>query len=517
MKLRAKPFSLEVGGKYIVILNKQDAEFLGLHALDRVKVKRGKEELIAIVNITEKFAEPGEIVTNNEVSLFFNLRLGDELDVTPAERPKSVSYIKHKIVGGRLEPDKIRTIIQDVVDKNLSDIELAAFITALDTRGLSMDEIENLSRAMVETGKTLNFKAKFICDKHSCGGIPGDKTSLLVVPIVAAAGLTIPKTSSRAITSPAGTADRMEVLAPVNLTADEIIKIVKKTKGCLTWGGALDLAPADDAFVQIEYPLGIDPLMLPSIISKKKAVGAKYVIIDIPTGRGAKIKTVGTAHELADDFIRLGNRLGMNIACAITFGEQPLGYCIGPALEAQEALLTLQGRGPADLIEKVTSVVGVLFDLIGVDTKSGKQIALDILKSGKAEKKFREIIAEQGGNPKIKVGEIPLGDKRIEIKAENEGRVLWIKNAEIAAIAREAGAPKDNGAGIKLAVKINSNVKKGDTLFTIFSSSTTKLNSAAKLVKDYEPLVVGKTLEERMLLDRVPTKFPHRRLFMLER
>lgn len=513
MKLRVKPISLEVGRKPVVILNKQDAESLGLHALDRVRLKFKGKELITILDISTKFVEPGEISTNTEVTSFFHLKLGDVVEIKPERKPESISFIKQKIAGSRLRYDKIKAIVEDVVEKHLSDIELSAFVTALETQGLSMDEVESLSKAMIETGKRLKITGT-VCDKHSIGGIPGDKTSLLLVPIIAAAGLKIPKTSSRAITSPAGSADRMEVLAPVDLKKEEIEKIVKKVNGCLVWGGALDLAPADDAFIKIEYPLGIDPLLLPSIISKKKAVNAKHVVIDIPTGRGSKIKTIGSAQELSEDFIELGKRLNMNINCAITFGEQPLGYAIGPALEAKEALVTiLNHKGSKDLIEKVTNIAGILLSMTG---KGNQKTALRILKT-KAKNKFKEIIEAQGGNPKIKPNELPLGSKTARVRSNSSGRVLWVKNPEIASIARETGAPRDKGAGIFLSKKIGDKVNKGELLFTIYAEKSLKLENALNLVEEYNPIGIGKYLGERMLLRTVPTKRPHRRIFMLER
>lgn len=512
MKLRAKPVSLEVGGKPVVIMNSADAQALGLHALDRVSLNTNGKELVAIVDIAAKFAKHGELVTTDGVTSFFLLKQGDEVSVKPAKEPESVTFVKQKIAGNRLEADKIRAIIKDVVERHLSDIELSAFVTALQTQGMSMDEIESLSRAMIETGKTLKFSGT-VADKHSIGGISGDKTSLVLVPLIAAAGLTIPKTSSRAITSPAGTADRMEVLAPVNLSITEIERIVKKTNGCLVWGGALELAPADDVFIQIEYPLGIDPMLLPSIMSKKKAVDAQFLVIDIPTGRGAKVKTIGEAHGLAEDFLELGKRLGVRISCCVTFGEQPLGFAIGPALEAREALLTLQGKGPKDLKEKVLNLAKTLFEMTGKPNGTAGKI----LKSGKAEKKMREIIAEQAGNEKIQPKDIAIGDKKAEIKSGKDGKVLWIKNAEIAAVAWEAGAPQDKGSGILLNKKIGYPVRKGETLFTIYAENSLKLENAVKLAEATEPIGIGKELGEKMLLDRIPTKMPHRRTFMLER
>ncbi len=516
MHVKVRAVDFEAGGKGVVVLNKGDAESLGLHALDRVEVHKNHMHAIAIVDVAEKFSKPGEVVTNYDINKVLSLKSGDVVRITPAPAPESVAYIKKKIAGTAFTNGEAHAIVLDIVQKHLTDIELSAFVTALDAHGMSMAEVEALSKAMISTGKQLKIPGRPIVDKHSAGGIPGDKTSLLAVPIVASAGLIIPKTSSRAITSPAGTADRMEVLAPVNLTAEDIVKVVKKTKGCLAWGGALDLAPADDAFIKIEYPLGIDPLLLPSIMSKKKAVGAQYVVIDLPTGRGAKIKTIGSAQELAGEFIELGRRLGMSVACAVTFGEQPLGHCIGPALEAQEALLTLQGKGPSDLKEKVTSVVGLLFELVGA--KDGKKQALHLLNSGKAEKKMREIIEAQGGNPKIRPSDIRIGSKHADVLADHDGKVLWIANAEIAAIAKEAGAPQEKGAGIRLHHKIGSPVKKGEILFTIYSDNAGKLESALKLAEEYTPVMVGKSLEEKMLMGQIPSRLPiHKRVFMLER
>jgi AMP phosphorylase len=514
MKLIARPIDLEVGNKNVVIMNKEDIESLGMHSLDRVRISYNGKELTAIVDETAKFTVKGEVITNDDVNKFFDIKGGEHLEVSPEKELKSILFIKQKICGRRLNYEELKAIVKDIVDKKVSDVELSAFVTALYTRGISLDEAANLSRAMVETGKKINFPGKYVCDKHSIGGLAGDKTSIVLVPIVAAAGLTIPKSSSKAITSPCGTAERFEILAPVNLTLEEIEKVVKKVNACLVWGGGLDISPADDIFIQIEYPLGIDPLLLPSIMSKKKAIGSDYLVIDIPTGRDAKIKTTEEALELADDFIELGKKLGIHVVCGVTYGEQPLGHCIGPALEAREALLTLQNKGPRDVIEKAITLSGLLFEAVGV---GNKQTALEILKSGKAEKKLREIIEAQGGNPKIQPEDIVIGNSFSAIKSKNEGKVLWIRNSEIIQVARRAGAPKDKGAGIHLNVKVGDIVKKGDTIFTIYSDNYMRLNDAVNLAEEVEPVVIGKRYEERMLLDKVFSEIPKKKIFMLER
>jgi AMP phosphorylase len=338
---------------------------------------------------------------------------------------------------------------------------------------------------------------------------------MLVVPIVAAAGYTIPKTSSRAITSPSGTADRVETLCPVNLAIDEIKDVVAKTNGCLVWGGALDLAPADDLFIQVEYPLGIDPMLLPSILSKKKAMGATHVVIDIPTGMGAKIKTRTEAYTLASDFVDLGKRLGLNIQCALTFGDQPLGCCIGPALEACEALTTLMGTGPADLRDKAVSLAGMLFEMVGAE--NGRSKAEEMLESGKAEKKMREIIAAQGGNPSVKPDDLPIGDEKAEVRSEHSGKVIWLSTEDIVRIAREAGAPKEKGAGLVLHSKLGDTVHKDQVLFEIYAERNSKLTSALELANQLSPIVLTKKPAEKMILDRVPEKFAHEKSFSLDR
>ena len=510
------PIDFETGGKPIVILNKEDAESLGLHSSDRVRLKHNGNQIIAIVDITTKFATSGHAVINNEVVLKLKTKVGEKIDVEPAGAPESVMFVREKIRGGRLTHEKSRAIIEDVVEKHLSDIELSAFVTALNVYGMSMHEIEGITRAMIATGKTIKLPGKIV-DKHGVGGCAGDTTSMVLVPTIAASGLTIPKTSSRAITSPAGTADKMEVLAPVELQLVDIKRVIRKTNACLVWGGTLELAPADDAFIKIEYPLGIDPLLLPSIMSKKKAMGSKYLVIDIPIGRGAKVKTVGSAVILANDFIELGKRLKIDVACGVTYGEQPLGQGIGPALEAREALLTLQGKGPPDVVEKVTYLGGILFEMVGKNNVDGKKYAMRLLKSGKAHKKMLQIIEAQGGNPKVRLSDLPIGKNSVDVLADKTGKVLWVKNGEVATIAREAGAPKDKGAGMFLYKKVGDSVKKGDKLFTIYSDNVHKLNSALKLAKQYEPTVVAKRLEDKMLLEKVPEKIHHKKLFMLER
>ncbi|MBS7609139.1 AMP phosphorylase [Candidatus Bathyarchaeota archaeon] len=514
MKLVARLLGLEAGGEYIVVLNDEDAQDLGVRSLGRVKLSFEGRELTAIVNTARTLVPKGVLGVYDGVKEFLRLEEGAILEVTAASPPRSFQYIRRRLDGRRLAYHEIYEIVKDVVQRNLSQVEISSFVTALHNHGLDMEEATSLSLAMVETGETLKLDARLIVDKHSIGGAPGDKTTLLVVPIVAACGLTIPKTSSRAITSAAGSADRVEVLMPVELGIEEMKRVVKRTNGCMVWGGSLYLAPADDIFVRVEHPLSIDPLLLPSIMSKKKAVGAQILVIDIPTGRGTKVKTIGEANLLARDFIELGNRLSIRTQAAITYGEQPIGYAVGPALEAREALGVLMGKLSApDLVNKAVRIAGILLEMAGFE--GGQKIALETLSSGKAERKLREIIAEQGGDPDISLEDIKVGRHRFAFTSEVGGRILWIDNGRLVEVARLSGAPKDKGAGILLEKKLGDPVKPGDTLFTIFADNLEKLMAAKEAVAEGSFIAVGESME--MLIQEVRELPEVRRAFILER
>ncbi|MFH0711320.1 MAG: AMP phosphorylase [Candidatus Aenigmatarchaeota archaeon] len=513
MKLKIKFLGLEAGGKPVVVLNKDDAEELGIRSLGRAKLHSGKNEMTVIVNIT-KHRMKGLIGFYEEVENYFGLKEGSEIEVEIAKFPVSLVHIINRLKGRKLTFEEINEIVKDVVEGNLSEIEIAAFVTTLNNFGLDLEEAANLSMAMIQTGDRLKLKKKIILDKHSVGGVPGDKTTLLVVPIIAANGFAIPKTSSRAITSAAGTADRAETLMPVSLNVDEMKKIVEKTNGCIIWGGALRLAPADDIFIQVEFPLSIDPMLLPSIMGKKKAVGATHLVIDIPTGRGTKMKTIGDSDLLAKDFITLGDKLGIKTQCALTYGEQPIGHAIGPALEAREALEVLtRAKYLVDVIDKACHIAGMLLEMAG--KKDGEILARETIKSGKAEKKLREIIAAQGGDDKIRPEDMKIGDCSLDVHAEKSGIVLWINNTGIVELARTAGTPKDHGAGVYIYKKLGDRVNKGDKLFTIYSEKNSKLIAACKLMEENNIIGIGDKME--MLIHKVMERHVHRKTFFLER
>lgn len=499
MKLKAVVLGYE-SGHYTVLLDNEVAEQLDVRANDRVKVSHEDREVIAIVTLAKNFPRDS-IGLYDDVARALAVSDGQMVEVEAVEPPASLKIVRKKLARARLTPEEARQIIEDIVDGKISEIELTAFVTALHFQGMSVEEALNFTMAMVDTGERLRLNRRPIVDKHSLGGVPGDKTSLLVVPIIASLGYTIPKTSSRAITSAAGTADRMEVLAPVSLSIEEMKRVVEKTNGCIVWGGSLRLAPADDIIIRVEYPLGIDPFFVPSILAKKLAVGSTHVVLDIPTGRGTKARTIEDARRIARDFIDIGGRLGLNIVAVSTYGEEPVGHAVGPALEAREALQALMTMKPSDVVDKAVSIAGVLLEMVG--TPNGREVALRALKTGKAERKLREIIEAQGGDPNVKPEDIPVGDKKFTLYAEDEGFVFFIDNALIALTGKTAGSPRDKGAGVYVHVKLGDKVKKGDPLLTVYAESSVKLQAAEKLLMDSKPVRISRLVGRRMLLEKI--------------
>jgi len=497
---RAKCFDIEAG-KSIVILNKVDAERLDLFAADRVIVVKDDKELISIVDISDKMVKAGEVGLFTDVWKKLGAKSGAKIVLKRAPKPLSVEFIKHKLDGGQIKKPEMETIIQDIMHENLTEAESSAFISSVYINGLSDDETIFLTDSIVGSGQKLDLGMHPVADKHSIGGVAGNRTTMILVPIVAATGVYIPKTSSRSITSPAGTADTMEVLAPVTHSVEEIKDIVAKTHGCMVWGGAVNLAAADDKLIQIRHPLRLDPkgMMLASVLAKKRAVGAEYVVIDVPVGRGAKMEDLTAAQSLAKDFLDIGSRLGMHIECAITDGSAPIGRYIGPALEARDVLETLQGRGSSDLLEKSCLLAGILLELCGRAPRGkGYNVAKQVIDSGAAYKKMMEIIEAQGGDPKVKPEDLPIGSKRHELIADRDGRVQHIDNRAISKIARAAGAPREKSAGIILHVQKGDKVIKGQTILEIVAEHQPSLDYAVETLEQNPPIELEKIVLQRM-------------------
>ena len=502
MKLTVKLLDIANRG---VLLHSTDARNMRIRDGDRVLVAdeaTGKTAQ-AHVDTTGSLIEPGVIGVYRPLNATLAVEEGTSVVVRSAERPASLSHIKKKMDGGRFTKDETMDVVRDIVDDILSPGEITAYVTASYINGLDMDEVEYLTRAMVETGDHLRFTRHPVVDKHSIGGVPGNKITLLIAPIIAASGLLIPKTSSRAITGAGGTADLMEVLAPVSFTATEVQQMTEKVGGAIVWGGATNIAPADDKIITYEYPLRIDARgqMIASVMAKKFAVGADLVVIDIPVGRNTKIENPLEGRKLAREFIEIGERLGMRVECALSYGESLVGHTIGPNLEVREALAVLEGATePSSLIQKSLSLSGIALEMAGKAAQGqGYQAAAELLRSGKALEKMRQIIEIQGGDPTVKAEDIVPGEYRFDVRAPQDGYVIELNNSALVTLARLAGSPYDHGAGLEIHAKKGTRVKKGDPIFTIYAEREWRLERAIEVGRTLMPVVV-----EGMVLERIP-------------
>ncbi|WP_457556783.1 AMP phosphorylase [Candidatus Harpocratesius sp.] len=512
MRFETKFFGLSTGGVKIVVMHPDDAFNLGVKQGDRVRVfpisevGRIKEPgIIAIVD----FATNEELLSKGCVGLYDEI--GEKIktdhphsgvEIIKANRPKSFSAIKRKIEGKTLSTQDIVEIVKDCAEEKLLNVELAAFIIGVHINGLIDDEIVDLVYNLANSGDILDF-GENCYDKHSTGGVPGNKISLIIVPIISASGLFIPKTSTRAITSPSGTADSMEVLTNVAYSKEEMLQILEKEHAGIFWAGSMNSSPATDVLLNIQKILSIDPLdlMISSILSKKMAMGVKKLVLDIPVGHETKFPTIGKGKKFAIRFKEIARRIGIETTCVLTSAEQPIGHAVGPALEAREALRLLHNPqlGPSSLLNKSTDLAGILLEMAGKAPEGhGKELAMEILLSGKALQKMRAIIQAQGGNPNIRPEDISVGSYLTEIQSQIDGIVASIDNHSINQIAKLAGCPGNKKAGIELEKKIGTKIKCGDIVFRIYAESQAELDAAFEYYNSHPPIKMGSMTIEKI-------------------
>lgn len=492
MELKVKFLKL-TAGLPLIMLNKSTAAEMGLRTSDRISLEtlsKPPKKISTIINIADKIVAKHEVGISDEIRKRLNLKEKEPVDVTFFPPSKSLFFIKKKLIGKALSRYEINEIIRDVASSSLSESEIALFVSAMYEKGMNMKEIIYLTEAILKTGEIMKLTGRYIVDKHSIGGVPGNCVTPIIVPICAVAGLIFPKNSSRAITSAAGTADVIETIADVEFNVKELKKIVKKTGACMVWGGSLKIVPADSKIIKVEKTLNIDPeaQLLASIMSKKLAVGSKYIIIDIPYGKTAKVSEK-RARILKRKFDYLGKYFHKKLKCLITDGNQPIGNGIGPALELIDVIKVLdpEQTGPKDLESKALLLAGTLLEMTGKAKKGdGVRIAQEILHSGKAYEKFKEIIKAQNGNLK----KIKLGDFKEDIHSKKKGKVIEINNKLINFLARLAGSPVDKYSGIYLHKHVGDEVKKREKILTVYCESKHRLNEAVNFAHLKNPMKI---------------------------
>ena len=494
----------------VVMMNADDCLELGVGPDDRVRIAGGSSTVSTVVISSDSLVQKGTIRMPSHVLKRCSAVDGETVDVSYSPMPGSIRSVKRKIDGGRLDRDAMDSIVADIMAENLSDKEILAFVSAFNVNNSDLEEVAYLTRAMAATGVSVDLGVRPVFDFHSLGGVPGNKITPIVVSIVASEGLTIPKLSSRAVSSACGTSDLVDVFCDVELDPPSLKTAELETGGVFACGND-DYAPVGRVIIKAERPLGIDPrpTMMASIMSKKVSLGTTHLLVDIPFGAGSKIEDVKSARKIAEALIDLGTILGIHVECAATRADQPIGTAIGPVLEAKECIEALENRdGDPSVIDKACGMAGIILEMAG--EKDGRRRAEEIFRSGRAHSKFLEIVKAQNGDPGLSSKDLKPGAYVKDVHAKRDGMVQMVDNPSIVAIAKGAGAPADIGAGIALLHKRGDRVEEGDVLFRIYAENQGKLDRAVESARSRRPMLVSEDPAEPqpagMIAERIPSK-----------
>ncbi|MGY6555140.1 MAG: thymidine phosphorylase family protein [Wenzhouxiangella sp.] len=479
--LKARRIALDTHDQPVIITRRDcpvcRSEGFSAHA--RVQLEAGTKSVIAtLYQIDSELLNVDEAALSEAAWRLLDIEEGEWIHLRHPQPLHSLGNLRGRVFGQRFSREGISAILRDVVAGRYADIHLSMLLTVMATRPMDDQELIDLTDAMIEVGERLRWQRRPIADKHCVGGLPGNRTTPLVVAIVAACGLWMPKTSSRAITSPAGTADTMETLTRVDLPLDEMRRVVEQENGCLVWGGSVRLSPVDDMLIRVARVMDLDAegQLVASVLSKKIAAGASHLVLDLPVGLTAKVRTSGDGEKLSARLETVARAFGLETRILLTDGRQPVGNGIGPALEARDVLAVLERapKAPDDLRQRALDLAGALLELCGGAAEGqGRELAENVLDSGTALKKFIAICEAQG-----RFSPPPLARHRVSVQAQRSGRVSAFDNRRLGRIAKLAGAPAAAGAGVDLHVHLDEWVEAGQPIFTIHAESVGELNYA---------------------------------------
>lgn len=479
--LKARRIALDTHDQPVIITRRDCAvcRSEGFSAHARIQLEVGQRRIIAtLYQIDSDLLEIDEAALSESAWRLLKVEEGDLIHLRHPQPLQSIGSLRGRIFGQRFTRESMQSIMRDVASGLYSDIHLAMLLTVMATRAMDDEELVHLTEAMIDVGERLRWQRKPIADKHCVGGLPGNRTTPLVVAMVTACGLWMPKTSSRAITSPAGTADTMDILTRVDLRLDEMRRVVEQENGCLVWGGAVRLSPVDDMLIRVARVMDLDAeaQLVASVLSKKVAAGSSHLVLDLPVGTTAKVRTRADGEALALRLHTVARAFGMETRILLTDGSQPVGNGIGPALEARDILAVLDNAAdaPADLRTRSIELAGALLELCGhVAAGQGEATARERLESGAAQAKFVAICEAQG-----RFSQPQLARHRVSVQARRDGIIQAFDNRRLGRIAKLAGAPAASAAGVDLHVHLGQAVAAGQPLYTIHAESVGELNYA---------------------------------------
>ena len=489
--LKTKHIDIDTDDGFKVVVNDTTALKYSLKNKDVVYFYFNDQEIYVEVITTEKLLNDDEIGLCQGIREVYDIPENQMLKIYIAEESLGLKAIHKKLLGKRLSYEDCLNIMNDLVINKINEVETAFFIgIGFQKNAFSIQELCDLCKAQAAVGDCLKFDG-IVADKHSAGGLSGNRTTPIVVAIVSSFGIKIPKTSSRAITSIAGTADTLETIMNVSFSTSEIYKLMEKNNACMIWGGALNLSPTDDIFINITKDLGIEPSykLITSILSKKIATGVNRLVIDIPVNKTAKVKNLKEAIKIKKIFEKVSKKLNIKTKVVISKTDGIIGKGVGPTLEIIDVLKVLQQKEdrPKDLEEKAIKLAGTLLNLCGI--KDGLKQARESLEKGKALLQFRNILEAQNGDFNIDAQDIPLAKYSYEFKLNKRGIIPDYNNDDIVGLCKILGAPQNKKAGVYLNKKTGESYTPTDTIFTIYSDNENRINVCKDIIKDtFEPL-----------------------------
>lgn len=498
--LKVKNLQIRDGEELIVVMNEKEAWNNGFTVYDKVELKIGWENIVANLDFSTNLVKYGELGIFQDVFERYDLKNNELISLRFTERASlSLQAIRKKMQWKKINEEEIYAIIKDISENKLTDTLMTYYVASSFFQKTTNDEMYVTAKAMADTGVTFTYpKGDIVADKHCIGWVPGNETTMILIPLLASLGIKMPKNFSKAITSPAATGECVSVLMNTEFDKKGIQSLIKKNNACLVWGWGLDLAPADDKIIQVSYPLSMQNIakVVSSIMAKKYAMWITHSLIDIPVWPTAKVKNQKEAKEWKSKFEYVAKRMWMKMHVAITKAEQPIGAWIGAVLQVREVLRVLQRHElrPLDLENKAIELASDILKLVGIAHGSkAKKILKEQLDSGKAREMMQKIIKVQAypkgrknccvkWNPwNVKSEELILPKYSLSLKASSKEIISSIDMHHLNMICRTLGAPYDLQAGIYLEKKMWDSVSKWDVLCIFYSSDESKLDIAKKM------------------------------------
>lgn len=486
---KTKRIDIQNWEEMIVVLNEQEAREYGINALDKVSIFYKWQEIVLNVDLSNKLVKPREIWLYKDVYKKYKIKENQNVWISfTTNSNESMDALKKAIKWFKLNYKEIYAIMKDISTNRFTDT-LITYFSALGFFKKSTDEeLFRMTKAMAETWEMLKFKW-VVADKHCMGGVPGNETTMIMIPLLASLGIKMPKTFSKSITTPAATWECVDVLMDISFNKKEIENLVKKENCCLVRWWWLDLAPADEKLIKVAYPLSMQSFSrtVVSIMAKKYAMWINHSLIDIPVWPTAKVSNKKTALWLKKKYEYIWKKLWMKMIVEITDAKEPIGAGIWPHLQVREVLRVLQQHElrPMDLQNKAIHLCSKVIELVWMAKwKKAHELAYNQLKSGAAWKKMQKIIkAQRWKNPNIKSEELKLWKFKKEVKAEKNWTIKKIDLKLINDTTRTLWSPIDEKAWLYLHKKTWDKVKENDIIYTMYASEASKINMALENLK----------------------------------